>query len=105
MSHFTIPIFLIFKIWYSEAFPTAFRIDDFDVVDQERSKKDIALAIGTSVSQQILQIVGRHQPEVLHVYLHAGSSYIDESKLGLFHNRGGMYSPLCKTTRNNSGKG
>jgi hypothetical protein len=51
------------------------------------------------VATCILQIVCRHQPEVLHVFLHAGDDCIGESKVGLFENKRGCYSPLSKITR------
>ena len=87
----------------SEAFPQAFLIDDFVVVNQERSEEDMAFAIGTSVSTQILQIVSLYAPEVLHVFTHAGDHYYFENRVGLFANRGGNYSALSKTTSDNSG--
>ncbi len=48
----------------------------------------------------ILQIVSRHQPELLHVFLHAGDEIQSESMRGLFENNNVYYSPLSKTVSN-----
>jgi hypothetical protein len=45
----------------------------------------------------------QHRREVLHVFLHAGNNYTYENRNGLFQNRSGTYSALCKTNGDNSG--
>jgi len=75
-------------------------IIDVQVSPGEKSPVAIAKEIGTAVVARCIKIIKKHQPDMVHVFTHAGELVPEEGDAGIFQKgRGGYFSALSKVAR------
>ena len=73
---------------------------DVKVMNGEKSPVAIAKEIGTAVVARCIKIIKKHQPDMVHVFTHAGEVVPEEGDRGTFEKgRGGYFSALSKLAR------
>ena len=70
------------------------------VVNGEKSPVAIGKEIGLAVVERCMKIIKKHQPDLVHVFTHAGEIVPEEGDAGIFQKgRGGYFSALSKVAR------
>ena len=88
-----------------ECHPKASDLVENGVIDVKVSKGEqcptaVAKEIGLAVVERCLRIIKKHQPDMLHVFTHAGDIVTEEGDAGIFaKGRGGYFSALSKLAR------
>ena len=73
---------------------------DVEVSNGEQSPTAIAKEIDLAVVERCLRIIKKHQPDMLHVFTHAGDFVAEGGDSGIFKKgRGGYFSALSKLAR------
>ena len=70
------------------------------VMNGEKSPVAIGKEIGLAVVERCMKIIKKHQPDLVHVFTHAGEGVPEEGDAGIFSKgRGGYFSALSKLAR------